>query len=93
MVTIVWDLIAGTQFRVMFWISVQPQPPGWCCGSMNGSKAGCCNRGDFHFIYDNTVDKLTPSQVKLYIETDGEVTIGTDMALNQGELYLSAKFG
>ncbi len=45
-------------------------------------------KGRFHFIYDNTLSKLTPSQVKLYIETDGPVTLGTDMSFNQGNFIL-----
>ncbi|HEX3046143.1 MAG TPA: LamG-like jellyroll fold domain-containing protein, partial [Bacillota bacterium] len=43
--------------------------------------------GRFHFIYDNS-QQNTPAVAKLYIETDGPVTLGTDMALNQGNYIL-----
>ncbi|HEX3046823.1 MAG TPA: LamG-like jellyroll fold domain-containing protein, partial [Bacillota bacterium] len=43
--------------------------------------------GSFHFVYDNR-DGLTPQQVKLYIETDGPVTLGTNISLNQGNYVI-----
>ncbi|HEX3044269.1 MAG TPA: cohesin domain-containing protein [Bacillota bacterium] len=43
--------------------------------------------GRFHFVYDNR-DGLFPQQVKMYIETDGPITLGTDISLNQGNYII-----
>ncbi|MCG8572509.1 MAG: hypothetical protein MJB14_20440, partial [Spirochaetes bacterium] len=44
-------------------------------------------KGKFHFIYNNP-GEMIPSDVKLYIKTNGKIALSTDMKLNEGNYIL-----
>lgn len=55
---------------------------------INGEEQGIkLQKGYFHFVYDNA-NNLTPSDVKLYIETKGNIRLSTEMSLNEGNYTL-----
>ncbi len=45
------------------------------------------NEGEFQFIYEN-IDMAAPSEMNVYIETTGNITIKTDLVFNEGNFIL-----
>ncbi|MBN2737127.1 MAG: fibronectin type III domain-containing protein [Spirochaetales bacterium] len=66
-------------------IHLDSEKQAWICMSINGieQRMELPLEGSFHFVYDNSTE-MVPAQVKIYIETTGNITLGNNMILNHG---------
>lgn len=49
-------------------------------------------KGRFHFVYDNQTS-MVPAEVKIYIESNGNITLSNDLILNEGNYVLPTVTG